>query len=1259
MSFITLKSEYQDNYIGGSESAATFTNYFESPIELGMGNTLQLVSCSIKKTLGYNIVENVNDTLLWRIGPGAQALGGPTPFYQHPVILTPGNYTGTELAVEIAVQFNDSTVLGMFKGLWDCTYTEPPGGGIGTDFTITWAQSTLPVSSEESPIQGQLFTPVANGRGILAITPFTNINDVYFPAGLNIPGMKIQFSAPLNINQGSLLRQLNTNWLEIKASTEDWPYTTSITQDLAFNVPLLGQLGNRSIYANGGNVAGIMRPVCKVANYNFNRPAGPSLTIDTIRVLNYNNSPGLTETLSMTPLVADPGGWMYQVAAPLDKVGSIEGTIFKPGLGGIAEMNQLVDAGSEGSGFALGDIGAIVTVGGGGGSGATYEITNVTGTGQILQFILLASGEGYSLASDKVTLVNNRAGQLSATGTILRVQTSANAVGSLYIDNTTYPTTLTTDGGPGNGATVKVLTTDAEGGILTFELVDRGEGYLTLPERDTIFIDGPQTTGGGGTGNLISRAELIVTQRSFGFPADVKAVVLSDGTLGIGSGIFQGPAPAPPIPTDALEANFDFGTFLMQTTTGDYRSTVFLLQTEETTGQNPSNFQANQLMQIELLGAGAPATGGVANAKIFRQGGLGGICRADRDTAGTGYAVNDTGTIDIPTGSGQTGSGATYIIDSITGLGEIDTFTLIDPGKTYQQLNIYDFIPGGNQPGVGVGGKLLIIQEQTQPAARGEGYTVSNAQPTQTLTGGGSGFELNILAVASAGGVADFISGTGSIASGGVGYQVGDEMVVLKGGVVANGMAVIEVTQASPIVPGGGGAVTELDIVYELTYPATQVAYIRNELSFGNTDDNFNINRRYSYRPGEADLQVTLTPNPTNTALGCTVVQLNETEGLRYPEAGWRAAEEMLNLPDIAATFTLAGQAGYIYGKSTVKAEIVIDAIRNITVNLYQNGAGSDNDPFQAAVPVSTSGVLVGNIKYRPHEAHYPLRPFVSCATSLPFLPGLLSSPTMQALIPYSPATNGGLTENIIGGVYDIQDTAIPLSRQSFATPGNILADALPLPVAAPAQSLPCLLKAQPLDSSDTYTPPTVGTTRTISTFDLIPNTANAGRLMSYFPVYNIEAASTVGSFSSDAGTAPEYSADKSTILVELPDFNITSYSGESGDRGRAVGVIPTEEFATNTETGTLHFQSNYPRPIELNLPFSKPFYSIECRLRNLNGTVVDNLENSTEVVLLVGETDESKQQRIMDKSMERMGSIMANQQDAKISQAVDGSLGL
>ena len=1240
MSFITLKSEYQDNYVGGSESAATFTNYFESPIELGTGNTLQLVSCSIRKTLGYTIVENANDTLLWRIGTGATSLGGTTPFYQHEAVLTPGNYTGDELAEEIAVAFNTSTVLGMFKGLWTCAYTEPPGGGIGTEFSISWSQSTLPTATPLDPIQGALFSLKSDDQGMTGLTGFTIAVDFFEPGGINQAGSRLQVTNASNINQGSLLRQLNTDWLSIFNSGEDFPFTTPITTNIAFDTPTLGQLGDRSIYANGGSISGLCRPVCKILDYNFVRPVDPGLNGDTIQVLNMNNTLGLTETLSMTPLSnpVDPTDWMYDVEAPFDKLGSINKTVFRPGANGILQMNQVLL--TPGAGFVEGDIGVIQTdpirVPTSRTPLATYEVLSVTGTGQMTNFRLLGSGVGYTNL-DVVTFVNSRVGELSATGTIEKVQPGANAVGQEYVANNTYNTfTLTAEGLPasGTGATIKVLTVDGDSGILTFELVDRGQDYL---ETETLLVDGVQVSPAGFK---VSCAELIITSVSEGFGTK-KAIVLSDGTLGIGS---NGDA-------DPVEANFDFGTFLAQTDVGNYGSTAFLLQTDQTTGRDGSTLIAP--MQIQNIAPSNPATGGVVTGKAFRGGGLGGICRADRSTNGTGYAVNDTGTIDIPAGSGQTGSGATYIIDSITGLGEIDRFTLIDPGSAYQQLNTYDFIPGGNQPGVGINGTLLIIQGQTQPAARGEGYTVSNNQPTQALIGGGSGFEINILAVASAGGVANYIDGTFSIASGGVGYQQGDEMVVLKGGSVANGMAVVRVNGASPLIPGGGGAVEDMEIVFEATYPATQVAYVRNALAL-NSPAEPDIYKRYSYRLGEADLQVNLKPNATNTSLLCTVSQMTETAGKKYPEANWRGSTTPVLGLDVAVVFASAGQAGYVFNKSTVKAEIVIDAIRNITVNLYQNEQGGDADAFLAPVPITFSGVASNNINFRPQEAHYPLKPFVSTATSLPFLP---TDNTDPAYPPYT-QLNSGLAELIIGGVYDIQNTDQPLGRTSSAVGGNTVADELPLPVTGP-QSLPFLIKTKPLNSEDTYTPPAAGSIRTVSTFDKAPNIGNAGSVLAMFAAYNVEALATTGNFASDPNTAPIVTANQSTIQVELPNFNIKSYSGESGDRGRAIGVIPSEEFATNEDTGTLHFQSQYSRPIDLNLPFTKPFYSIECRLRNLDGTVVSNLENSTEVTLLVGETEESRQQRIMDKSMERLGSMMANRQDTKISQQTDGSLGL
>ena len=80
---------------------------------------------------------------------------------------------------------------------------------------------------------------------------------------------------------------------------------------------------------------------------------------------------------------------------------------------------------------------------------------------------------------------------------------------------------------------------------------------------------------------------------------------------------------------------------------------------------------------------------------------------------------------------------------------------------------------------------------------------------------------------------------------------------------------------------------------------------------------------------------------------------------------------------------------------------------------------------------------------------------------------------------------------------------------------------------------------------------------------------------------------------------------------------------------------------------------------IDLNLPFSKPFYSLQCRLRDLDGRLVQGLDHSTELVLLVGTSEESKQAKVMNKAMDRLANLVANRQEAKISQPFDGSMGI
>ena len=217
-----------------------------------------------------------------------------------------------------------------------------------------------------------------------------------------------------------------------------------------------------------------------------------------------------------------------------------------------------------------------------------------------------------------------------------------------------------------------------------------------------------------------------------------------------------------------------------------------------------------------------------------------------------------------------------------------------------------------------------------------------------------------------------------------------------------------------------------------------------------------------------------------------------------------------------------------------------------------------------------------------------------------------------------------------------------------------------PTAVGAPGPvELPFLLKAGNIDATDIYYPPDPGSDTTISTNDVFQNQANIESLIAFDPIYNKRTPAVTHGAESNTDLAPELTGNRGTIQVEIPEFNIESWSGRSSDKGRAVGVIPTAEWTTGDITGSLHYQSQYARPIDLNLPFTKPFYSLQCRLRNLDGTVVQGLDNSTEVVLMVGTSEESKQQKVMDKAMDRLANLVANRQEAKISQPFDGSMGI
>ena len=172
---------------------------------------------------------------------------------------------------------------------------------------------------------------------------------------------------------------------------------------------------------------------------------------------------------------------------------------------------------------------------------------------------------------------------------------------------------------------------------------------------------------------------------------------------------------------------------------------------------------------------------------------------------------------------------------------------------------------------------------------------------------------------------------------------------------------------------------------------------------------------------------------------------------------------------------------------------------------------------------------------------------------------------------------------------------------------------------------------------------------------DVQPNTASINLVLGFPNIANYRTGNATNATATPSGTVPYTSISEPSLHVELPDFNIQSWSGESGDSGKAIAVIPREQWTTDSKKGTLHWQAQHPQPIDLNLAETQTFYQLTARVREPSGELVKDLINPTELCLKIGETAESRQQRVMDKAIEKMAMVVGNAQDRKISSAMTG----
>lgn len=146
-----------------------------------------------------------------------------------------------------------------------------------------------------------------------------------------------------------------------------------------------------------------------------------------------------------------------------------------------------------------------------------------------------------------------------------------------------------------------------------------------------------------------------------------------------------------------------------------------------------TNYQRNADWSFAQDGSGAsPFRVDKNGAIIVAPTAQGPIASTSLRTAGTGYAVNDTGIIE----GGNTGGGATYIITSVGAMGIVTGYTVTGAGTTYN-VGTSNTVDGGGQPGVGT---LFTLNILTISAAAAPAGVTSNAfaSPGVTVTQLGS-----------------------------------------------------------------------------------------------------------------------------------------------------------------------------------------------------------------------------------------------------------------------------------------------------------------------------------------------------------------------------------------------------------------------------------------------------------------------------------------------------------------------------------------
>lgn len=400
------------------------------------------------------------------------------------------------------------------------------------------------------------------------------------------------------------------------------------------------------------------------------------------------------------------------------------------------------------------------------------------------------------------------------------------------------------------------------------------------------------------------------------------------------------------------------------------------------------------------------------------------------------------------------------------------------------------------------------------------------------------------------------------------------------------------------------------------------------------------------------DDQVAGTP-PTQTTL--LLKQLNQVAGTNYPNPGWFA---MLTKYQRRLDQLFSGTA-FNYGVDHLQLTMTISGIRNVKFEISHDTAG-DGTFIDNVVFAQTGSTASFNSTIK--ESFYPLIPVA-------FLAGGTAANPPQAI------TLSGVydTDDSVNKLADVQQ--VPSLVASISADKNVN-DATTQGTNVDEEHTAGYEDRHLIDRPDglktgTAAPEVlrVGTMKPLSYFQFGPvsdadfvvgggtipdnqrpaqNVASCADILGMDNVfYEGQNISTTKSYTSSR--EPDENIRAPGLLVELPDFNIKSYNGETGDVMKTISVVPKEDPDAGETQGTITYSMRYPIPIHLNMPTTQNINVIRCRIRNEDGTFAQFLQSPTQITLLLDEEPNNMKQEIVD-AFERIASREANRQNQLIS---------